>query len=134
MTNILSYIFWPNPGNASYDSPKAIALLIMCILMVIASFGISSWRKHASQGMRRSSKSWSSAAFWFGLIGAVLVVSRVEQIQFVAMRFWWFIWGLALVAYVFFQVKNYRTRHYEVIPSVSVDDPRAKYLPKKKKK
>lgn len=134
MTNVLSYIFWPNPGNASYDSPKAMALLIACVVMIVASFVLSAWRKRASQGMRRSSKSWPSAAFWFGLIGAVLVISRVEQIQFVAMRLWWFIWGLALVAYIFFQVKNYRSRHYEVIPSISVDDPRAKYLPKKKKK
>jgi hypothetical protein len=134
MINVLSYIFWPNPGNAHYDSPKAMALIIICALMVVGSFVLSQWRKKASAGMRKSSKSWPTASFWFGLIGLVLVVARVEQIQFIAMRLWWILWALFLVLFIGFQVKNYRARHYEVIPTITEDDPRAKYLPKKKKK
>jgi amino acid transporter len=135
MTNILSYIFWPNPGNADYDSPKVIALMILCVLLMLATFGISYWRRSvANQSMRRISKSWASASFWFGLVGLILIVARVEQIQYIAMRFMWALWLLVLVAYLYLQVRNYRLRYYEVLPNEPTVDPRSKYLPKKKRR
>ena len=37
---ILSYLFYPNPGNAGYGSPKAILLLGICATFVV---GFPSW-------------------------------------------------------------------------------------------
>ena len=130
----LSYLFWPNPGNAGYDSPKAMALIIACVLLVILSFIFSWWRRsNASAAVRKISKSWSTAMLWFGLIGLVLIIARVEQIQFLAMRFMWLLWGISLVLYLMVQMRVYRLRYYEVLPTKKVVDPRSKYLPKRKK-
>ncbi len=135
MSSFLVYIFWPNPGNASYDSPKVIALMILCILLVAAAFGLSMWRRKLhNQLQRKLSRSWASASAWFGFIGLVLIIARVEQIQFLAMRFMWALWLLAAVLYVVFQVRNYRMKYYEVVPASSPSDPRSKYLPKRKRK
>lgn len=135
MNSLLTYIFWPNPGNAGYDSPKVIALMVICVLLMVAAFAISYWRRNvANQSMRRISKSWSSASFWFGLTGIFLIVARVEHIQYLAMRFMWALWILALAAYLYFQIRNYRLRYYEVLPSEPTIDPRSKYLPRKKRR
>lgn len=71
---------------------------------------------------------------WFGLISLVLIVSRVESIQFFAMRILWVFWGAALIFYGVFQARRFRQRHYEVLPSIVESDPRAQYLPRKKKR
>lgn len=135
MSNLLTYIFWPNPGNADYGSPKSLALIVICLLLVIASLVISRWRKRRSdQVLRRLSSSWSTASLWFGLVGLVLVVARVEEIQYIAMRLWWIVWGLLLALYVVLQIRRYRTRYYQVLPAQSVNDPRDKYLPKRKRR
>ena len=131
----LSYLFWPNPGNATYQSPKAIALLIACVVLAIFSVGIRLWRRNLQNPVtKKLSASWGSAAFWFGLSGAVMVVARVEQIQFLAMRFLWVLWAAFACLYLFFQLRRFRQKHYEVLPKVKLaEDPREKYLPTKKK-
>lgn len=135
MNDFLVYLFWPNPGNATYGSPKAIALMLVCVALVLGSFALSYWRRSkASPGMRKVSRSWPSAARWFGLIGVLLVVSRAEQIQYLSMRFLWVLWLAALLFYLFWQVRTYRNRYYEVVPSEPVVDPRSTYLPKRKRR
>lgn len=131
----LVYLFWPNPGNATYESPKAMALLIACAVLIIASFIISYWRKKlvTNSVTRKLSRSWPSAAFWFGLTGLIFVVSRVEGISYLSMRFLWVLWGLALLGFLYAQWRLFRARHYEVLPREEKNDPRVKYLPKKKK-
>lgn len=131
--DILVYLFWPNPGNAFYSSPKVIALLIFCTILVVGSFVIRWWRHHEPDTRRRMlSRSWPAACLWFGLSGLILVVARIEQIQFVAMRLWWVIWGIAAVLYLWFQIKNWHLRYYEVLPVDRSEDPRKKYLPRPK--
>jgi len=133
MNAYLTYLFWPNPGNAYYSSPKVMALLILCALLVLGSFAVSYWRKnYASAAVRKISKSWSPAMFWFGLVGLVLVVARVEQIQFLAMRALWGVWAALVLLVVYLQVRMYRNRYYEVLPATQVIDQRSKYLPKRK--
>lgn len=135
MNDFLVYLFWPNPGNAHYGSPKVMALLGICALMILGSFALSWWRKNkASPAIRKVSKSWPTAALWFGLVGLFLAVSRVEQIQFVSMRFLWVLWLGALILYFFWQMRVYRNRYYEVLPNEPVVDPRSKYLPKRKRR
>lgn len=132
---ILGYLFYPNPANADYSSPKAATLLVLCIIAIIASFVLPRLRNAWTNGqLKKLSKSWASACGWFGWIGLVLVVSRVEEIQFVSMRFLWVLWGLALLAYLFVQVRSFRARYYEVLPTVTVQDARSEYLPKRKKR
>lgn len=135
MSDFLTYLFWPNPGGASYTSPKALGLLIVCVALVLLSFGLRRWRARVSNAVtKKLSASWPSAALWFGLIGALLVISRVESIQFLAMRILWFVWGALLLAYALFQAWKFRSRHYEVLPTQYTEDPLSKYLPTKRKR
>jgi hypothetical protein len=109
-------------------------LLGICVVLILASIVIRYWRRGLTNPItKKLSRSWSSAALWFGIVGIVLVVSRVESIQFLAMRFMWVLWGLAFLVYLFFQWRLFRSRHYEILPKMKVEDPRDKYLPKSKK-
>jgi len=130
----LTYLFYPNPGNAHITSPKAFILLLLCAALVFASFGIRRWRSGVTNAVtRKLSRSWSMAAFWFGITGLFLVLARVEEVSYVSMRFWWAIWFAALCLYLTLQVRIFRARHYEVLPAERSEDPRAKYLPARKK-
>lgn len=133
MYQLFRYLFWPNPGFAAYGDADMLGLAGACILLIIASFVISFWRRKQSSMTRKLSASWSSVAFWFGIAGLVLVVARVEDIQFIAMRFLWIVWGVLLLTYVFFQVRRWRLKHFEVLPTTQTHDPRDPYLPKAKK-
>ncbi len=127
-----SYWFWPNPAGWSYTDQRVQVLLGMCLLLVVISFGIGFWRHSLKNSITKNlSKSWSSAAFWFGIVGAVLVASRVEIIQFLAMRAIWALWLLSLIFYIGFQFIQFRRRHYTVMQRTQVRDERDKYLPKK---
>ncbi len=132
---ILGYLFYPNPANAHYSSPKAALLLALCLVAIVVSFVLPRVRNAWQNGqLKKLSKSWASACGWFGWTGLVLVVARVEEIQYVSMRFIWVLWGAALAAYVFVQVRSFRSRYYEVLPAASMQDARADYLPKRKKR
>ncbi|MDD4628349.1 MAG: hypothetical protein PHE68_03060 [Candidatus Peribacteraceae bacterium] len=134
MKAFLIYLVWPNPGNASYGSPKIQILLVACALLILLSFTMSFWRRNMRNPVtKRLSRTWPSAAFWFGLIGLVLVVSRVESIGFLAMRLWWVILAAVGALYLFLQYRIFRARHYQQMPREFTDDPREKYLPRKKK-
>lgn len=128
-----SYWFWPNPAGWYYTDTRVQALLGLCAAFVILSFVIGYWRRKVKNPMTKNlSRSWSSAAFWFGIVGAVLVASRVEMIQFMAMRLLWALWLLCLALYVFMQFVQFRRKHYTVLQRTQVVDERDKYLPKSK--
>lgn len=132
--SIVTYLLWPNPEAANYDNPKVLALLGVCAGLIVLSVIIRMWRqKTENQITRRLSRSWASSAMWFGVIGLVLAVSRVEQISYVSMRLWWAVWLCALILTLFVQGKRWRTLHYQVLPSERMSDPREKYLPKRKR-
>ncbi len=115
MLSLFTYLFWPNPANVSYSSPKVMLMIVLCIVLVLASFFLSFWRRRQSNPMtKKLSRSWSTASFWFGFTGLILVVSRVEQIQYMAMRAWWGVWIIIAILYIGFQMKLFRARHYEV--------------------
>jgi len=131
----MTYLFYPNPGNAMWNSPKVVLLLLVCLTLVIASFAIKRWRAKVSNPVsRKLSRSWPSATFWFGIVGFILIFSRIENIGYVSMRLWWLVWLVAAGFYLFMQVRIFRARHYNVLPREQQDDPREKYLPKSKKK
>ncbi|NOS67004.1 MAG: hypothetical protein HOO67_01400 [Candidatus Peribacteraceae bacterium] len=130
----LAYLFYPNPGRLTYSSPVIIAALVACAALVVLSFAIKYWRGQVQNAVtKKLSRAWSSISFWFGLTGLVLVVARVEKIQFVAMRFLWVLWALVLILLIALQWRIFRSRHYEVLPRVGKVDPRDQYLPGKKK-
>lgn len=134
MDRILRFLFWPNPGGAHYSSPSMLALLGVSAALVVLWFVLRLWRKKTQNPMtRKLSASWSGAALGFGIAGFILVVARVEGIQFIAMRFLWVLWGLVGLAYLFLQFRLWRARHYEVLPQVRHEDPLEKYLPQRKK-
>ncbi len=133
MKNILIYLFWPNPGLWNYSDPKVIAMLITCGVIVVGSFAVGLWRGKMQNPRTRSlSKSWPAAMLWFGIVGIVLIVCRVELIQFMAMRALWFLWLGLLILYVVIQLLVFRRRHYTVVAKTEVIDARDKYLPRKK--
>ena len=134
LLNLLTYLFWPNPANASYSSPKAMALIIFCALLIVASVALSLWRQKMTNPVsKKLTRSWPSAAFWFGFSGLILTISRVEQIQFISMRFLWLVWLVIAVLFIAVQWRLFKARHYQVLPKKVSHDPRAKYLPKRKK-
>lgn len=129
------YWFWPNPGNADYTSPKALAVIVLCIAAIVASFVLPRIRNGwQNPQLKKVSRTWATACGWFGWIGLVLVIARVEEIQYVGMRFLWVLWVVALALYLYVQVRVYRNRYYEVIPNRPAEDARAQYLPKRKKR
>ena len=134
MTQFLSYWFYPNLGTAPYDNPKVMTALIVSIACIALAFAIMWWRKSIRNPItKKLSSSWSMAAFWFGIVGVMLTVSRAEGIQFLSMRILWVVWGLALAAYVFFQVLQFRRRHYTVVEKQKSTSELDRYLPKKKR-
>lgn len=135
MNDLLWYIFNPNPGHALYSTGWVIAVLVGCGGLVVASFLLRMWRSKLSNAVtKKLSKSWATAALWFGIAGLFLVVCRVEGIQFFATRFLWGVWIVVLAFYLFIQVRLFTARHYEVLPRAAASDPRDKYLPGKKRK
>lgn len=134
MKQILSYLFWPNPGNTSYADPKITIALLVCALLLIGSYLVKRWRSRNPNPMtRKLSRTWATAMFWFAVTAMIMIVSRVEEIQFLAMRFLWMLWAGAIAAYLFIQMRIYQTRHYTVLPKEAIEDPRDKYLPKRRK-
>lgn len=132
--NFFSYLFWPNPGNATYGSPKIVVILLFAATLVAISCILTVWRRRLTDNqLKKCSRSWSSASFWFGLTGIVLVVSRVEEIQFMAMRVLTFVWLGGAIAYILFQIRLFRLRYFKVIPQHKRDDQKEKYLPRRKK-
>ena len=132
----LTYLFHPNPGNAGYESPKSLALLALCILLVFASVGLRLWRRNLKNPVtRKLSRSWPSAAMWFGVLGILFVVSRVETVGYLSMRFLWVLWIVAFIMYLWIQWKLFRMRHYTLAQKEPLpQDPRDTYLPKKKRR
>lgn len=133
MMRILNYLFWPLPAQPEYGDPRVIGVLILCGGLILLSFALSFWRKRVRDSVaKKLSRSWSSAAFWYGVVGLLLTVARVEGVSFLAMRVLWVLWGLALAFTVVWHVRQFRTRHYTVVPRAAVSDPRDPYLPHKK--
>lgn len=63
-----------------------------------------------------------------------MVISRAEGISFLSMRVLWLIWLIVLLLVIVLQIKLFRMRHYEKLPAQKrEEDPREKYLPRKKK-
>lgn len=133
MKAFLVYWVWPNPGGWNYEDSKVLAMFGVCLVLIVGSFLIRFWRRRLKNPKTRSlSSSWSSASFWFGLVALILVVSRVELIQFMSMRLLWAFWFLAAGLYVFFQILQFTKRHYTVLARTTVLDEREKYLPRRK--
>ena len=125
------YLFTVNPGNATYGT--MMWGMLLCGALLILSLGLRFWRKRLSNPVtKKLSRSWSSASLWFGVIGFVFIVCRVENIQFLSMRFFWVLWFLFALLYIFFQFRQFRARHYEILPKREQRDPRQRYLPKRR--
>jgi len=129
-----SYLFDPFPSAPAYSDMQAWPFLLVSLGLLIASFFLSRWsRNNPNPVTKKLTKSWPKAAFIFGFVALILVVSRVEAIQYIAMRFWWVVWAVLGVLYVTLQYRVFQARHYQVLKSEHVDDPREKYLPKRRK-
>lgn len=134
MLQFFSYWFWPNPAGWHYADTRVQVVLGVCAAFVVASFIVRFWRKSLKNHVTKQlTAGWPSALFWFGIVGLVLAVSRVETIQFMSMRILWAFWFLSLALYGVFQFINFSRRHYTVLQRAQVVDERDKYLPKKRR-
>jgi len=132
--DVLSYLFWPNPEGVSYSDLHPRIALIFCGMLLLSSLVLRVMRARSHFGsFRRLAHSWARAALWFGSVGLLLVVARAEDIQYIAMRFWWIVFGGSFALYVFVQCRCARLLWYEVIPFVPSQDLREKYLPRRKR-
>lgn len=114
--------------------PHPLIALTVCGLLLLLSLVLRVVRARSSSGsFCRLAKSWARAALWFGVGGTFLVIARAEEIQYIAMRFWWIVWGGSAVGYAFLQWRRAQCILYEVIPSAPVRDLREKYLPRAKR-
>jgi hypothetical protein len=135
MKNLLWYVFNPNPGHAAYGDTWVLAALLACGALVVGSFLIRIWRRKLNSSVtKKLTKSWPSAAFWFGVTGLILMVCRVEGIQFLATRLLWIMWFALVVVFAFVQARIFMMRNYEVLPRIQASDPRAKYLPGRRRR
>ena len=131
---VFSYLFWPNPGGVSYAGPHPRIAFLVCGILLLLSLVLRILRARSRSGsFRRLSHGWARAVLWFSLVGLFLVVARVEEVQYVAMRFWWIVWGGSAAGYVFLQWRRTQRLWYEVIPSTPAQDFREKYLPHTKR-
>jgi len=132
MKQFLVYWIWPNPAGWNYGDPKIKAAIILFLVMIVLSFMIRFWRTRLKNPVTRNlSASWSRSLFWFAVVALFLIVSRVEEIQFLAMRLLWIFWFVSFFLYLFFQLLQFRRRHYTVLKRVQVVDEREKYLPRR---
>lgn len=131
MSAFFTYWFWPNPGAWSYSTPIVVVALVATGIGIVASMILSSWRRRLqNQRTKVLSRSWTSLVLWFSLTALVLVLSRVEGIQFFAMRVLWVVWFLSVILVLFFQILQFRRRHYTVMKHPRVVDERDRYLPR----
>lgn len=131
---LLSYLFWPNPGNAYYTDPKMVLLLGIGLVLVVASLCLRAWRGGmADHRLKKISASWQSATMWFGCVLLFLVVCRVENIQFLAMRVLVYVWAVVFMLYVLWQLRRFKTKYFQILPRDQAEDARDKYLPKKRR-
>lgn len=129
-----SSLFDPFPPAVPYADVQVLPFLLLAVGLLIASFFLSRWaRSNPNPITKKLTKAWPKAAFVFGFAALILVVSRVEGIQYLAMPFLWVVWGLLGILYFLLQRRVFRSRHYEVVKTEHVEDPRERYLPKKKK-
>ncbi len=127
-------LFDPFPPASDYSDAGLLPFLMVAAALLIAAFFLSRWsRANTNPVTKKLSKSWPRAAFIFGFIALILVVSRAESIQYISMPFWWVVWAVLGLLYVTLQYRVFKSRHYEVVKSERVEDPRAKYLPRKRK-
>ncbi len=134
LSSLPRWLFSPLPPRPEYLDTQILALILLCVGLIAGAVVLRFLRRNAGASFKKLSKSWPAAATWFGIIGLVLIVSRVEGIQYIAMRFWWLVWGLAALAYAVLQVRLFRAKHYEIIPTARAVDPRDQYLPQAKKR
>lgn len=132
--SFFSSLFDPFPSAPVYSDIQALPFLLVAVALLIASYFLSRWsRRNPNPVTKKLTKSWPRAAFIFGFIALILVVSRVEAIQYIAMPFWWVVWAIVGIFYVTLQFRVFRARHYQVLKSEHIEDPREKYLPRKKR-
>ncbi|MDP7247560.1 MAG: hypothetical protein QF741_02970 [Candidatus Peribacteraceae bacterium] len=135
MKQLVTYLLWPNNPVIPYGSPKLTMFLLLAFGLIVVSFTLRMWRKKLdNQVTKKLSRSWPGACLWFGIAALVLTVARAEQISYVSMRLWWVVWLIGWVVYVFFQIKMFKLKYYKKLPSETVNDPRKKYLPRRKKR
>lgn len=109
-----------NPTSvAHYSDWWVLALFGVALACIVGSFLLKAWHRKQQSVTRKLSAGWSSVSFWFGIVALLLVVSRVERIQVLAMPFLWALWILAALAYIFIQWRKFRAKHYEIIPQAA---------------
>lgn len=129
---VLSYLFWPNPGGSSYGNLRIVVAIILGVALLLGAVFLSVMRRRSAHPLlRRLSGTWSAGALWFGSTALFLAIARVEEIQYLAMRVWWVAWVVVFAVFMVFQWRRVHVLWYDILPSSPLIDPRAKYLPRK---
>ncbi|PIP65210.1 hypothetical protein COU77_02025 [Candidatus Peregrinibacteria bacterium CG10_big_fil_rev_8_21_14_0_10_49_16] len=111
-----------------------ITLLSISTGLIVLAVVVRFLRPRLDAVARKLTRALPSVCTAFGLVGCVLVVSRVEGVQYLSMRFLWVIWFLLLGLFVVFQWKIYRQGHYRIERTSVEVSLRDKYLPARKHK
>lgn len=129
----LSYWFTGYP-NSSFN--YTIITFVVSALIILAGLGIMMYRKKIKQSRHRSwMRSYSRRLINLGIVALFLLFFREVGIPYLSMRFLWVLWLIVVVIVSVVAFKQYKKATERAVTTVAKPkDPRAKYLPKKKKK
>jgi len=135
MNQLFTFSYWLNtiPG-ANFQFSKITLGVSVAILIA----GGALWFYRKKMGKSRHKKwvrTYSVRLINLGILALGLLFVREVGIPFLSMRLWWLVWLIFLFLFSFLALKSYRkVKNRPVVVKSKKTDPRAKYLPKKKKR
>lgn len=128
----LHYYFNPYPGSGFQFSK---IILAGCLVVFLLGIFILFYRKKKAQPRHKKwIQTYGKRIINMAIVALGLLFVREVGIPYFSMRLWWGIWAIMLLIFSFMALKQFRKANrltLEIKPKAQ--DPRAKYLPKKKK-
>lgn len=128
MNSLLSFRFWfnlrPGPIGASMQSIFVYFLVALLILTLIFAF-----LKAKKKGFYN--KVWRklySLTLYNLIIGILLLFFTYEMVPFLASRFWFLFWGLGIIVWLFFIIKDF-VKIPELKENLAKEQEYKKYIP-----
>lgn len=87
--------------HPSTDFSYTFHIIVILIAIVIATYAYDFYAKNSNDKYLKKAMKWRMTHFrWtFPLIAVVMLISRIEWIPILNMKFWWIIWAIAFIIY-----------------------------------
>lgn len=131
----LSYYFSPFPSSNFHYSKLTLALCLAVLAIGIVLIIVRKKMKKA--GQTKWMGKYGSTLIGLGIAALGLLFFRETGVPYLSMRLWWVIWLLWLL-FSSFKAIRMQQKMKKFTPALNLstkkEDPREKYLPKKKRK